>query len=89
MYKHFLTDKVLRDPRQRRFFKAKDLTDLFTLGDEYAGGPRRGGVCQGGRWGLLSGWEPPDRICQERGRVRKFRAGLAVRASMAKHGPVD
>ncbi len=43
MYKHFLTDKVLRDPRQRRFFKAKDLTDLFTLGDEYAGGPRRGG----------------------------------------------
>lgn len=38
MYKHFLTDKVLRDPRQRRFFKAKDLTDLFTLGDEYAGG---------------------------------------------------
>lgn len=38
VYKHFLTDKVLRDPRQRRFFKAKDLTDLFTLGDEYAGG---------------------------------------------------
>lgn len=37
VYKHFLTDKVLRDPRQRRFFKAKDLTDLFTLGDEYAG----------------------------------------------------
>ena len=37
MYKHFLTDRVLRDPRQRRFFKAKDLTDLFTLGDEYAG----------------------------------------------------
>ncbi|PRW57121.1 CHROMATIN REMODELING 8 [Chlorella sorokiniana] len=36
VYKHFLTDKVLRDPRQRRFFKAKDLTDLFTLGDEYA-----------------------------------------------------
>ncbi|PSC71103.1 CHROMATIN REMODELING 8 [Micractinium conductrix] len=38
VYKHFLTDKVLRDPRQRRFFKAKDLTDLFTLGDEYADG---------------------------------------------------
>ena len=42
VYKHFLTDKVLRDPRQRRFFKARDLTDLFTLGDEYAGGWRAG-----------------------------------------------
>ena len=38
VYKHFLTDKVLRDPRQKRFFKARDLRDLFTLGDEYQGG---------------------------------------------------
>ena len=38
VYKQFLTDKVLRDPRQRRFFKARDLSDLFTLGDEYAEG---------------------------------------------------
>ena len=35
IYKQFLTDRVLRDPRQRRFFKAKDMADLFTLGDEY------------------------------------------------------
>lgn len=28
--------QVLSDPRQRRFFKAKDMRDLFTLGDEYA-----------------------------------------------------
>jgi DNA excision repair protein ERCC-6 len=27
---------VLQDPRQRRFFKAKDMSDLFTLGSEYA-----------------------------------------------------
>ena len=33
-----MTDKVLKDPRQKRFFKAKDLSDLFTLGDEYAQG---------------------------------------------------
>ena len=28
--------QVLSDPRQKRFFKAKDMRDLFTLGDEYA-----------------------------------------------------
>lgn len=38
VYKQFLTDRVLRDPRQKRFFKARDLSDLFTLGDEYAYG---------------------------------------------------
>lgn len=36
IYKQFLTNKVLQDPRQRRFFKAKDMSDLFTLGSEYA-----------------------------------------------------
>ena len=30
IYKEFLTTKVLRDPRQRRFFKSKDLADLFS-----------------------------------------------------------
>ena len=30
IYKEFLTSKVLKDPKQRRFFKAKDLGDLFT-----------------------------------------------------------
>lgn len=29
--------QVLQDPRQKRFFKAKDMSDLFTLGSEYAG----------------------------------------------------
>jgi len=38
VYKQFLTDRVLRDPRQRRYFKSRDLADLFTLGDEYADG---------------------------------------------------
>ncbi|KAF6256644.1 P-loop containing nucleoside triphosphate hydrolase protein [Scenedesmus sp. NREL 46B-D3] len=40
IYKSFLTNKVLQDPRQRRFFAAKDISDLFTLGDEYGGGAR-------------------------------------------------
>eukprot|EP00798_Chlamydomonas_sp_ICE-L_P016205 gene16205-22369_t len=37
IYKGFLTDKILRDPRQRRFFTARDVRDLFTLGDEHGG----------------------------------------------------
>ena len=32
IFKQFLTNRVLRDPRQRRFFKSNDLYELFTLG---------------------------------------------------------
>eukprot|EP00741_Cyanophora_paradoxa_P022391 tig00021463_g21617.t1 len=42
IFKQFLTNRVLKDPRQRRFFKAKDLRDLFTLGDEYQQGTETG-----------------------------------------------
>lgn len=34
IFKTFLTNKILKDPKQRRFFKANDLHDLFTLGDQ-------------------------------------------------------
>ena len=34
IFKQFLTNKVLKDPRQRRFFKSNDLHDLFVLGDK-------------------------------------------------------
>ncbi|QFZ26922.1 putative DNA repair and recombination protein [Clavispora lusitaniae] len=33
IFKTFLTNKILKDPKQRRFFKSADLHDLFTLGD--------------------------------------------------------
>jgi len=33
IFKTFLTNKILKDPKQRRFFKANDLKELFTLGD--------------------------------------------------------
>lgn len=33
IYKQFLTNKILVDPRQRRFFKSNNLHDLFQLGD--------------------------------------------------------
>ena len=34
IFKQFLTNKVLKDPKQRRFFKSNDLFELFTLGDD-------------------------------------------------------
>jgi DNA excision repair protein ERCC-6 len=34
IFKHFLTDRVLRDPKQQRFFRSTDLAELFT----YTGG---------------------------------------------------
>lgn len=38
LFKQFLTNKILRDPKQRQTFHMKDLHDLFTLGeaDEHA-----------------------------------------------------
>ncbi|MCD7461628.1 hypothetical protein HAX54_046700 [Datura stramonium] len=38
IYKHFLTNKILKNPQQRRFFKARDMKDLFTLNDDGNGG---------------------------------------------------
>ena len=38
IYKEFLTSKVLKDPKQRRFFKARDMADLFTFDEIAAGG---------------------------------------------------
>nr|XP_043637697.1 protein CHROMATIN REMODELING 8 isoform X1 [Erigeron canadensis] len=34
IYKHFLTNKILKNPQQKRFFKARDMKDLFTLNDD-------------------------------------------------------
>lgn len=34
IYKHFLTNKILNNPQQKRFFKARDMKDLFTLKED-------------------------------------------------------
>eukprot|EP00177_Eucheuma_denticulatum_P007149 GFKZ01012998.1.p1 GENE.GFKZ01012998.1~~GFKZ01012998.1.p1 ORF type:complete len:1086 (+),score=175.22 GFKZ01012998.1:92-3349(+) len=47
IYKQFLTNKVLNDPRQRRFFKQKDIKDLFTLGGEDEHGTETGDIFSG------------------------------------------
>ncbi|TID15809.1 hypothetical protein CANINC_004338 [Pichia inconspicua] len=34
IFKQFLTNKILKDPKQKRFFKMTDMYDLFSLGDD-------------------------------------------------------
>ncbi|KAI8053747.1 SNF2 family N-terminal domain-containing protein [Syncephalis plumigaleata] len=36
IFKHYLSRKILNDPKQKRFFKMHDLQDLFTLGADDA-----------------------------------------------------
>lgn len=38
IYKHFLTNKILKNPQQKRFFRSRDLRDLFTLREEDGNG---------------------------------------------------
>ena len=35
IFKQFLTNRVLKDPKQRRLFKSNDLHELFTLSKDY------------------------------------------------------
>ena len=39
--------QVLSDPRQKRFFKSKDMRDLFTLGDQYVDAPETAAIFAG------------------------------------------
>ena len=36
IFKQYLTNRILKDPRQQRLFKSNDLMDLFTLGNDTA-----------------------------------------------------
>ncbi|KAJ1923164.1 DNA repair protein rhp26 [Tieghemiomyces parasiticus] len=47
IYKQFLTSKILKDPKQKRFFKSTDLRDLFSLGSEGGTGTETGSIFQG------------------------------------------
>lgn len=47
IFKTFLTNKILKDPKQRRFFKLNDLHDLFSLGDPEEKGTETGDMFSG------------------------------------------
>ncbi|KAF9346573.1 hypothetical protein BGX26_001895 [Mortierella sp. AD094] len=54
IFKQFLTNKILKDPKQRRFFKSHDMADLFTLEGEDAVGTETGGIFQGSEVAIKS-----------------------------------
>ncbi|KAF9582018.1 hypothetical protein BGW38_000769 [Lunasporangiospora selenospora] len=47
IFKQFLTNKILKDPKQKRFFKSHDMADLFKLEAEDAVGTETGGIFRG------------------------------------------
>ena len=47
IFKQFLTNKILRDPKQRQTFQLKDLHDLFTLGETRDGQTETGSIFKG------------------------------------------
>ncbi|KAF2167207.1 hypothetical protein M409DRAFT_66234 [Zasmidium cellare ATCC 36951] len=55
IFKQFLTNKILRDPKQRQTFQLRDLHDLFTLGDPMANGETETGSIFKGTEVQLSG----------------------------------
>lgn len=55
IFKTFLTNKILKDPKQRRFFKMNDLHDLFTLGDPEEKGTETGDLFNGSERAIRGG----------------------------------
>lgn len=47
IFKQFLTNKILKDPKQRQTFQLRDLQDLFTLGSENDGATETGNLFKG------------------------------------------
>ncbi|CAD0114444.1 unnamed protein product [Aureobasidium uvarum] len=60
IFKQFLTNKILRDPKQRQTFQLRDLHDLFTLGEATADGQTETGSIFKGTEVQLSGPKADD-----------------------------
>jgi len=59
IFKQFLTNKILKDPKQRQTFQMKDLYDLFTLGGTDDGTTETGQMFQGTEVKFKEDPEPP------------------------------
>ncbi|KAG0309336.1 hypothetical protein BGZ98_003451 [Dissophora globulifera] len=70
IFKQFLTNKILKDPKQRRFFKSHDMADLFTLEGEDAVGTETGGIFHGSEVAIKS-----DKGRSSKGKSRSSRKG--------------
>ena len=71
IFKQFLTNKILRDPKQRQTFQMKDLHDLFSLGDADQGATETSELFKGTevKFGDLSP-PPQERISGHSGAAR-------------------
>jgi DNA excision repair protein ERCC-6 len=65
IFKQFLTNKILKDPRQRRFFKSNELYELFKLGQEYDPVVKR----------LKSNGALPDQVAADEEKKKKKKHG--------------
>ena len=66
LFKQFLTNKILRDPKQRQTFQMKDLHDLFTLGEADGNATETSELFKGTevRFNNEDGTESPDQHMQ-------------------------
>ncbi|KAF2765248.1 hypothetical protein EJ03DRAFT_369737 [Teratosphaeria nubilosa] len=60
IFKQFLTNKILKDPKQRQTFQLRDLQDLFTLGERKDGETETGSIFQGTEVQLKRADQPGD-----------------------------
>jgi DNA excision repair protein ERCC-6 len=60
IFKQFLTNKILHDPKQRQTFQLKDLHDLFTLGGTEDGQTETGAIFKGTEVQLSGSNDPVD-----------------------------
>jgi DNA excision repair protein ERCC-6 len=78
IFKQFLTNKILRDPKQRQTFQLKDLHDLFTLGGTEDGQTETGNMFYHYRY------LPPGRFPRQPRRREESRSTRRTRRAPAK-----
>ncbi|KAM1044618.1 hypothetical protein ACFX2I_035611 [Malus domestica] len=90
IYKHFLTNKILKNPQQRRFFKARDMKDLFTLSDDRENGSTEtahlfGQLSEDAN--VIGVQNEPDKQYSQRGSVQSTNGVVADNANNSEAGP--
>lgn len=72
IFKQFLTNRVLKDPKQRRFFKSNDLYELFTLGSDSPDNGTETSALFAGTNSDVKLRKPKDVKCSRSASVKKF-----------------
>ena len=73
IFKQFLTNRVLKDPRQRRFFKSNDLSELFSLNSSSSEGSTETSAIFAGTGSEVM----PKHVSHEKSHDRSERISLA------------